>query len=97
MKFGMLFIILAVLCMFCLIYSARVRRGNIGYLLLAFLTALCDVTCYFLIEAPDVETAHSAMTAYYLCQTWLYLVLAVAIGLFCKYKELEDLAKRSGV
>ena len=72
MIFRLLFILLAVISLACLAMAVRVRRRNIGFIMMTAIVALCDVICFLLLGCKSVVDARNVLTVYYICHAWFY-------------------------
>ncbi len=78
-----------------MVYSARLKRNNAGYILMALLTACSNFACFAMIFAGNATVARISMAVYYLCHIWLYFIVLQSICILCRFKERSLFSKRS--
>lgn len=89
LAFRIVFLVFALISLVCIGLSFRVKRRNIGYMVSAALTAVCDVVCFVLLGCKTISGARQGMIAYYVCYAWLFFSVMWMITEMGRYRRFR--------
>ncbi len=75
------------LSVLCIIGAARVKRTNIGFILMAAVIAVSDILCVVLVGATSARTASGVLLPYYILHAWLLFSMLFMIILIDRYRS----------
>ena len=82
-----LLVLLFLVSLACLIAGARLKRKNIGFLIMTGIIALCDLICIALVNVHNAREAGNVLMPYYILHAWMLFAVLVMIIMVDRYKK----------
>ena len=86
MIFRFVFLFLSIAALGCLMSGLAVKRRNKGYLVVAALVSICDLTCFVLLGSSSVNDVKRILPGYYICYLWIFLAVLWTIYGLGRYR-----------
>ena len=80
--------VMAIVCIVCAVVEARMKRKNIGFIILAIFTAVSDISSIAIINVSNAKEASKMLLPYYILHAWFFFVFLIMIILVGRHKKL---------
>ena len=82
-----LFLALAISSLFCIMMDVRMKRHNIGFIMMNAFVIICDIICFRLFGCKNVDDANNLLSFYFIFSQWVVFAMLSMIFLFGKRKK----------